>query len=287
MPYSGSADEPAGAAGAAGGPADRAADKAVEGAADAAAGSLAGRVVVVLGGTGGIGLALARGLRAAGATVVPSGRRREPIEDALAALGQPEIPPLTCDTTDEGDLVGLRDATVERLGRVDGLVHAAGIHLRRAARETSASDWRQVLETNLTGAFLACRAFAEPMLEQRYGRMVTVSSVGARVGLRDASAYCASKGGVEQLTKVLAVEWAEYGVTVNALVPGFFITELNAAILAPGTQRRAAVDARVPAGRTGSVDELAGAVVYLCSGAARYTTGSTIEVDGGFLAQGI
>lgn len=248
---------------------------------------VAGRTIVVLGGTGGIGLALAKGLRAAGAVVIPSARRRDRIEKALQELETPGAPVVPCDSVDEGDVARLRDTVLERYGRVDGLVHAAGVHLRKPATDTSADEWRQVVETNLTGAFVACRAFAEPMIAQRHGRIVTVSSVGARVALRDAAAYCASKGGVEQLTKVLAVEWAEYGVTVNALVPGFFITELNAEILAPGTQRRRTVDSRIPLGRTGSPEELAGAVVYLCSDAARYTTGAAIEVDGGFLAEGI
>ena len=248
---------------------------------------VAGKVIVLLGGTGGIGLALARGLRNAGATVIPSSRRKDRIEQALLELDNPAVPAIPCDSTDEADVTRLRDAVLERFGRVDGLVHAAGVHLRKPARETGVEEWQQVVESNLTGAFVACRTFAEPMIAQRDGRIVTVTSVGARVALRDAAAYCASKGGVEQLTKVLAVEWAEYGITVNALAPGFFLTELNAEILAPGTERRRTVDSRIPLGRTGSPDELAGAVVYLCSDGARYTTGTTIEVDGGFLAEGI
>lgn len=250
-------------------------------------GDLAGKIIVVLGGTGGIGLALAKGLRQAGATVIPSSRRSDRIKQALRELGDPDVPVVACDTTDETDVAGLRDAVLERYGRVDGLVHVAGMHLRKPALETGAAEWRHVVETNLTGAFIGCRTFAEPMIAQRAGRIVTVTSLGARVGLREASAYCASKGGVEQLTKVLAAEWAGYGVTVNALAPGFFITELNAEILAPGTDRRRTVDSRIPMGRTGSPEELAGAVVYLCSDAAGYTTGTTIEVDGGFLAEGI
>lgn len=246
-----------------------------------------GKTIVLLGGTGGIGMALAKGLRDAGATVIPSARRKDRIEKALLELDTPGIPVIPCDSTEETEVARLRDTVLERFGRVDGLVHAAGTHLRKPARETTVEEWRQVVDTNLTSTFVACRAFAEPMIAQRDGRIVTIISMGARVALRDAAAYCASKGGVEQLTKVLAVEWAEYGVTVNSLAPGFFLTELNAEILAPGTERRRTVDSRIPLGRTGSPDELTGAVVYLCSEGARYTTGTTIEVDGGFLAEGI
>jgi NAD(P)-dependent dehydrogenase (short-subunit alcohol dehydrogenase family) len=244
------------------------------------------RVVVVLGGTGGIGRALADGLRAAGALVVVSSRRHDAVAQAMAALGMTG-PVVACDTTDEGMLTDLRDAVLRDHGRVDGLVNCAGVHQRGPALDLSTHEWEHVLRVNLTGVFLACRTFAQAMIAQGRGRIVNITSMAARVALPPTAAYAASKAGVDQLTRSLAAEWGVHGVTVNAVAPGFFLTELNADIIADGTERRRRIVARTPMGRIGDVRELVGAVAYLCSEHASFTTGTTIEVDGGFLSTGL
>lgn len=215
-----------------------------------------GKVAVVVGGTGGLGGAIAGGLAGAGATVVPTGRDPARVEAAA-------------------------------FGRVDVLVNAAGTNLRRPTVATGLREWRRVLEVNLTGPFLACKVIGETMLDQGDGRIVNVCSMAAHVGLEETAAYGASKGGLLSLTRSLAREWAGRGVTVNSISPGFFLTEMNAELIADGTERRRRIDERTPAGRVGQPAELAGAVVFLASDAARFVTGVDLPVDGGFLAGGI
>jgi NAD(P)-dependent dehydrogenase (short-subunit alcohol dehydrogenase family) len=250
---------------------------------------VAGKVAVVVGGTGGLGGAIAEALAAAGATVVPTGRDPARVEAATRALrdqGRATLA-LPADTTVEGELHELRDHVVAAFGRVDVLVNAAGTHLRRAAVDTGAPEWRRVLEVNLTGAFLACKVFGHTMLAQGEGRIVNICSMAAHVGLHETAAYGASKGGLLALTRSLAREWADRGVTVNSISPGFFLTEMNAELIAEGTERRRRIEERTPAGRVGHPDELVGAAVFLASDAARFVTGIDLPVDGGFLAGGI
>lgn len=248
-----------------------------------------GKVAVVVGGTGGLGGAIASGLAGAGATVVPTGRDPARVEAAAQAVraagGQTLAHP--ADTTVEAELRALRDHVVAAFGRVDVLVNAAGTHLRRPTVATGLREWRRVLEVNLTGPFLACKVIGETMLDQGDGRIVNVCSMAAHVGLEETAAYGASKGGLLSLTRSLAREWADRGVTVNSISPGFFLTEMNAELIADGTERRRRIDERTPAGRVGQPAELAGAVVFLASDAARFVTGVDLPVDGGFLAGGI
>jgi 2-deoxy-D-gluconate 3-dehydrogenase len=248
-----------------------------------------GKVAVVIGGTGGLGGAIADGLAAAGATVVPTGRdpaRVEAATKALRDLGRPTLAH-PVDTTVEEQLRDLRDHVLDAFGRLDVLVNAAGTHLRRATVETRLPEWRQVLEVNLTGPFLACKVIGQAMLAQGDGRIVNVCSMAAHVGLHETAAYGASKGGLLALTRSLAREWAGRGVTVNSVSPGFFLTEMNAELIAEGTERRRRIDERTPAGRVGRPEELVGAVTFLASDAARFVTGVDLPVDGGFLAGGI
>jgi 2-deoxy-D-gluconate 3-dehydrogenase len=248
-----------------------------------------GKVAVVIGGTGGLGGAIADGLAAAGATVVPTGRdpaRVEAATKALRDLGGPTLA-LPVDTTVEEQLRDLRDHVLDAFGRVDVLVNAAGTHLRRATVDTGLPEWRRVLEVNLTGPFLACKVLGQAMLAQGDGRIVNLCSMAAHVGLDETAAYGASKGGLLALTRSLAREWAGRGVTVNSVSPGFFLTELNAELIAEGTERRRRIDERTPAGRVGRPDELVGAVIFLASDAARFVTGIDLPVDGGFLTGGI
>lgn len=250
---------------------------------------LEGKRIVVIGATSGIGEALARGLADAGAQVVVGGRRNDAIErvcDEVERRGAKAFPGRV-DVTDESSLARLADDVKERFGGLDGLVNAAGIHLKKPALEVTAAEWDRVFETNARGVFLACRHLAPLMMESGGGSIVNVASMGSFVALSETAAYSASKAAVLQLTRSLAVEWADRGVRVNALAPGFFITPLNADILAEGTERRRRVEESTPLGRVGDVDELIGAVAFLLSDSSSFVTGTSITVDGGFLAKGI
>jgi NAD(P)-dependent dehydrogenase (short-subunit alcohol dehydrogenase family) len=248
-----------------------------------------GKVAVVIGGSGGLGGAIAGGLAGAGALVVVAGRDRDRAEAAAAAIraagGQATAH--AADTVVQADLEAMRDRVLGEHGRLDILVNAAGTHLRRATVDTEVEQWRQVLEVNLTGPFLACKVIGAAMLARRDGRIVNLASMAAHVGLDETAAYGASKGGLVALTRSLAREWAGRGVTVNSISPGFFLTDMNAELIAEGTERRRRIDERTPAGRVGRPEELVGAVVFLASDAARYVTGVDLPVDGGFLVGGI
>jgi NAD(P)-dependent dehydrogenase (short-subunit alcohol dehydrogenase family) len=252
--------------------------------------TLDGRVAVIVGGTSGIGAALADGLATAGAAVVPVSRSPERVQkaaDRLEDASGTRIPAVPVDATDERSLQELAEVVIDRFERIDILINASGRHLRKSAFDTTAEEWSAVLEANLSAPFLASKVFGKRMAESGGGRIVNIASMGSFVGLTGATAYCASKGGLAQLTRSLAQEWAPHGITVNAIAPGFFETDLNREIIAPGTERRRRIEARTPMGRIGSVDELVGAVLYLVSDAAGFVTGTILPVDGGFLVAGI
>ncbi|MFL5594375.1 MAG: SDR family NAD(P)-dependent oxidoreductase [Gemmatimonadaceae bacterium] len=249
---------------------------------------LTNRTAVVIGATSGIGRAIALGLAEAGADVVPAGRRTKLVEEAAGEIqrrGRRSLA-MTADVADPDSIQSLADATIEKFGKVDILVNAAGRTVRRPTLDVSDQEWNEILDTNLTGMLRACRVFGRYMIERRYGRIINIGSLTSVVALFEVAAYAASKAGVAALTKSLAVEWAPHGVCVNAILPGVFRTALNEGLL-DGTERGRELLMRTPMRRFGLPEELAGAAVFLASEAASFVTGHLLAVDGGFLASGV
>ncbi len=245
---------------------------------------LTGRVAVVTGGNGGIGLGMARGMAAAGAAIVVAGRNRDKSRRAVAeleGLGAKAVA-IEVDVADEASVNALIRQAEERFGRVDVLVNNAGMNIRKPAHELALGEWRQVLDTNLTSAFMASRAAHPVMKRLGGGKIINIGSMMSIFGASFAPAYAASKGGLVQLTRSMANAWAPDHIQVNAVLPGWIDTELttNARREVPGLHER--VLARIPDGRWGVGDDMAGVAVFLASAASDYVTGTAIPVDGGY-----
>jgi len=246
---------------------------------------LNGRVAVVTGGNGGIGLGMARGLASAGANIVVAARNAEKADAAIAALGGKSAF-IAFDVADEDSCRALIDETAARFGRLDILVNNAGTSIRKPPESYTAEEWHIVLDTNLTGAFLCSQAAHGVMKGSGGGKIINIGSMFALFGSGYAAPYAASKGALVQLTKSLAVAWAEDNIQVNAVLPGWIDTELtrDARRQVAGLHER--VLARTPAGRWGVPEDLAGIAVFLASTASDFITGAAIPVDGGFSAMG-
>ena len=249
---------------------------------------LAGKVAVVIGGTSGIGRAIAHGLAEARADVVPTSRRAEQVEAGAKEIEERgrQTLRITSDVADTKSLERLRDEMVSVFGKVDILVNCAGKTKRAPTLDFSEQDWNNILDTNVTGTLRACQVFGRHMIERGYGRIINIASLSTFVALFEVAAYSASKAAVASLTQSLAIEWAPHGVNVNAIAPGVFRTALNQKLL-DETERGREFLLRTPMKRFGKVEELAGAAVFLASDAASFVTGEILVVDGGFLASGV
>lgn len=246
---------------------------------------LTGRVALVTGAGRGLGRTMALALAAAGADIMAASRTAPELEslcDEVAALGR-EAHFAPVDITSEQSVDHLVQETLQHFGHLDVLVNNAGINIRKPVLELDPAEYRQVLETNLYGYFLCARAAGRELVRQGSGKVINVSSIMGRVALATQAAYASSKGAIEQLTKVLALEWATAGVQVNALAPTYFETELTRPLF-EDPERKAFIEGRTPMGRWGQPHELAGAVIFLASMASDYITGHTLVVDGGWTA---
>ena len=247
---------------------------------------LSGRVAVVTGGNGGIGLAIARGLAEAGAALAIVGRDESKNDAAARQLRDAgaDVIASRADVTSEEGCSAFVDAALARFGTIDILVNNAGTNVRKRPEAYGLDEWRMLVDVNLTSVYLACMA-AYPVLRRRGGKIVNIGSMTSIFGASFSAPYGAAKGGVVQLTKSLASAWAADGIQVNAILPGWIVTDLTIRGRAATPDLHEKVVARTPAGRWGEPDDIAGAAVFLASRAADFVTGTALPVDGGYAAQ--
>jgi len=248
---------------------------------------LDGRVALITGGSGGLGAVFARALAGAGADVALLGRRAaaaQAVADGVAGETGRRALAVEADVTAPEQVRAAVAHVHGELGRIDILINSAGVNIRKPSLEFSLDEWRKVIEINLTGTFLCCLAVAPEMIESGWGRIINISSMLGNVGLAERPAYTAAKGGVIQLTRTLAIEWARHNVTVNALAPGLFMTDMNRTLMNNPAVYQAFVD-KIPLNRWGDPDELGGAIVFMASAASSFMTGAVLTIDGGWTAQ--
>ncbi len=249
---------------------------------------LSGKIALVTGGTSGIGKAIATGLAEAGADVVAPSRTPEKVQNMvenLKALNS-ETLGITTDVTNLEEVEKLKEKIIEKFGKIDILVNNAGTTIKGDAEELPMEEWRRIIDLNLNSVFSTSQIIGRQMIKQKHGKIINIASIGSTLALKGSIAYCASKGGVLQLTRVLASEWAEYGIEVNAIAPAYFKTPMTSGILDSEEFMRELRE-RVPMKRLGETEELKGIAVFLASPATSYMTGETIFVDGGWTSLGI
>jgi NAD(P)-dependent dehydrogenase (short-subunit alcohol dehydrogenase family) len=243
---------------------------------------LTGKVCIVTGAGRGIGRGMAEGLARHGATVVLSGRTRATLNETAAAIGERAIVE-TVDVADETSVLALRDAVMKACGKIDVLVNNAGVNaIFKGIERTTLAEWQDIINVNLTGVFLCCKYIGGAIGEG--GSVINVSSVAGHSGLPRSVPYCASKGGVEMLTKALALDWAKRNVRVNTLAPGWVDTDLTHGLLGHDVHGRRLLD-RTPLGRFATPLDMAGGVVFLASNASAFMTGQSLVIDGGWTAE--
>lgn len=249
---------------------------------------LQGRVAVVTGGGRGIGKAVALAYAREGADVVVAARSRDEIEQTaheIEMLGRRALP-VQVDVCQVDQVNAMVDATLQRFGRVDILFNAAGSRAVAPSEALSYEDWQRVLNTNLTGSFLASQAVARPMMQAGYGKIIMVGSMQAHSGAPFRAAYIASKTGLLGLTRGLGVEWAKYGINVNMLSPGYFATDIIMHQIQIGQLNREAIEKRTPMGRLGRMEDLTGPAIFLASRESDFMCGQALIIDGGWMAYG-
>ncbi len=243
---------------------------------------LTGKVCIVTGGGRGIGRGMAEGLYRHGATVVLTGRTLSVLEEAATAMGDRAYG-IACDVSKEAEVLALRDAVVARSGKIDVLVNNAGVNpIFKTIERTSLEEWQHIIDINLTGIFLCCKYLGGAIGEG--GSVINVSSVAGHAGLPRSVPYCGSKGGVEMMTKALALDWAKKGVRVNTLAPGWVDTDLTHGLLEHDVHGKRLLD-RTPLGRFARPIDMAGGVVFLASDASAFMTGQSLVIDGGWTAE--
>lgn len=244
------------------------------------------KTAIVTGASRGLGKSMATALAEVGANIVLVARGKEKLEEAakeIADFGVRTLP-IVADVSREEGAEAVVSRTIEKFGKIDILVNNVGTYIGKPIEESTLEDWYNLINTNLTSTYLCSRQVGKYMMERQRGKVINMAAALGALGIKNAAAYCASKGGVIQLTRALAVEWAKYNINVNAIAPGTMETEITKAMLEDPTVRKA-VTGKIPLKRIGQPSDLAGVVIFLASESSDYITGQTIFVDGGFSIQ--